>query len=268
MEDSMRKVLLAVVGLVALVASGVAVAHGVEGAKTASAVSGTFSAAAGNVTTRSCTTSGGKSVTVTSGTYTGTASGDADLTGAITLRVKSVVNTTDNVGDVSGSFKIGNVAQAAFASVYDGGSIAGLATGRANKTALLGNLSATFSPTTGFTSGKIGGGTAGGSAVELAPGGCQGSSSGTEHSEAVGTVSAVSSTSITVAGLTCSVGSDQASSVANVHVGDKVTIQCTLASGGTVPALTKIGAKVQHAPKSSGSSNGTRQAAKHHKHKR
>ncbi|HEX3806608.1 MAG TPA: hypothetical protein VHV52_07490 [Gaiellaceae bacterium] len=262
----MRKVLFAIVGVVALVASSVAIARGVEGANTASAVSGTFSAAAGSVTTRSCTTSGGKSVTVTSGTYTGTASGDADLTGAITLRVKSVVNTTDNVGVVSGALKIGNVAQAAFASVYDGGSIAGLATGRANKTALLGNLSATFSPTTGFTSGKIGGGTAGGSAVELAPGGCQGSSSGTEHSEAVGTVSAVSSTSITVAGLTCSVGSDQASNVVNVHVGDKVTIQCTLASGGTVPALTKVGSKSQHAPKSSGSSNGTRQAAKHGKH--
>jgi hypothetical protein len=162
----MRKLLFAIVGLVALVASSVAVAHGIEGANTASAVSGTFSAAAGTVNSRSCTTSDGKSVTVTSGTYTGTASGDAALSGAITLRVQSTVNTTDNVGVVSGTFKIGTAARGAFSTVYDGGQVAGLATGQGGKTALLGNVSATFSPTGGFTNGKIGGGTAGGAAVE------------------------------------------------------------------------------------------------------
>src|SRR3954468_9501480 len=94
-QNSMRKLTLAIVGLVALVATSVAVAHGIEGAKTAKAVAGTFSATAGSVTTRSCTTSDNKTVVVSDGKYTGTAAGDADLAGAITLRVRSVVNTTD-----------------------------------------------------------------------------------------------------------------------------------------------------------------------------
>jgi hypothetical protein len=269
----MRKLLLAIVGLVALVASGVAVAHGFGGAQSASAVSGTFSAAAGTVTTNSCTTSDGKSITVTRGTYTGTASGDADLTGAITLRVQSVVNTTDNIGTVNGQFKIaassGNT-NGMFSSVYDGGSIAGLATGRAGTSALLGNLSATFSATTGFTNGKIGGGTAGGSAVELSRGGCQGgSSSGSEHSDAVGAITALGST-ITVAGLTCSVPSNV--DVSSYKVGDTVLIQCTLASGQTVPTLTKIGTHGHgqgSSSSSSGTSNGARQnGGGHHKRHR
>ncbi|HZQ80438.1 MAG TPA: hypothetical protein VFB25_00525 [Gaiellaceae bacterium] len=268
----MRKLLLALVGLVALVAAGVAVAHGVEGAGSASAVSGTFSAAAGNVTTSSCTTSDNKSITVTRGTYTGTASGDADLSGAITLRTESDINTTDDVGTVTGRLQIktanGNT-EGMFTSVYSSGSLAGLATGRAGASALLGNVSATFSPTTGFTNGKIGGGTSGGAAVELSRGGCQGSSSGTDRSEAFGSISAVSSSQITVAGLTCSVPSNV--DVSSYKTGDDVVIQCTLASGDTTPTLTKISAHGHGSSGSSGSSgsHSTRQPAGHgHKHRR
>src|SRR5215471_17375672 len=117
----MRKAFLAIVGLVALAVTSVAVAHGIEGAKTANAVAATFSASAGNVTTKSCTTTDGKSITITNGTYTGTASGDAALAGAITLRARSIINTTDNVGSVSGQLKIdvsgGRDTEAMFATV-------------------------------------------------------------------------------------------------------------------------------------------------------
>ena len=81
----MRKLILAMAGLVALAATSVAVAHGIQGAKTAKAVAATFSASAGSVTTRACTTTDGKSISITDGKYTGTALGDADLAGAITL---------------------------------------------------------------------------------------------------------------------------------------------------------------------------------------
>ena len=175
----MRKVVLTMAGLAALVATSVAVAHGIEGGKTAKADAATFSASAGAISSRTCTTTDGKSITVTNGKYTGTATGDADLAGAITLRVRSVINTTDKVGTVSGAFRIdvsGRDTVGAFSSVYDSGAIAGLATARAHDpgTKIVGNLSAAFDPASGFAAGsKIGGGTNGGSAVELGRGSCK-----------------------------------------------------------------------------------------------
>jgi hypothetical protein len=240
----MRKVFLAIVGLVALAVTSVAVAHGIEGAKTANAVAATFSASAGNVTTKSCTTSDGKSITITNGTYTGTASGDTALAGAITLRARSIINTTDNVGSVSGQFKIdvsGRDTEAMFATVYSGGSLAGLATGRGDQSGFLGNLSATFAPATGFTNAKIGGGTSGGNAITFGPSSCNADGTTNEHSEARGTISAISSSSITVAGLTCAVGSDLASDVAKFATGATVQIKCTFANGQNT--LTDINGK-------------------------
>jgi hypothetical protein len=68
--------------------------------------------------------------------------------------------------------------QAQFTAVYDHGDVAGLATGHGGeRNALVGNLSAGFSTTGGFTGGKLGGGSAGGSAVLLAAGSCSSSDS-------------------------------------------------------------------------------------------
>jgi hypothetical protein len=241
----MRKVTLAIAAFVALAATSVAVAHGIEGAKTAKSVAGTFSAAAGTVSSKTCTTSDGKTIVVTQGKYTGTASGDADLTGAVTIDARSVVNTTDNVGTVTGSLKVGNT-RAAFSAVYDGGSIAGLAAGRTtSKNALLGNLSATFAAATGFTGGKIGGGTSGGGAVEVGGTSCKASGgTSSERSSARGTISALSSTSITVAGVTCAIPSSLSSDVAKVKQGDTVEIQCAFSNGATT--LVKIQAAKGH----------------------
>jgi hypothetical protein len=240
----MRKVILTMAGLAALVTTSVAVAHGIEGAKTAKAVAATFSASAGTTTSRTCTTSDGKTITVTDGKYTGTAAGDPDLAGAITLRVRSVVNTTDKVGTVNGAFRVdvsGRDTTGAFASVYDNGAIAGLATGRAHGPGakILGNVSATFDPSTGFTNGKIGGGTAGGSAVELGTGSCKPTPTQQEHSAARGAIAALSTASITVAGLTCNLPSSKSADInAKFKTGDNVEIRCDFANGQNT--LTRI----------------------------
>jgi hypothetical protein len=234
----MRKVVFAVVALVALMLTSLAVAEGIEGAKSAKSVAATFSATAGTTTTRTCTTTDGKTIVVTDGKYTGTAAGDPDLTGAITLRARSVVNTTDKVGVVDGRYMIdvanGKNTAGSYSSVYNDGSIAGLAVGRAHQpnAKLVANLSATFDAATGFTNGKLGGGTSGGNAVEIGPGSCKPAKPTAEKSEAHGTVTALSSDSITVAGLTCAVPADKSADVnAKLKTGDVAQIRCALVSG-------------------------------------
>jgi hypothetical protein len=245
----MRKLTLTIVGLAALVATSVAVAHGIAGARSARPVSATFGAAGSAVTTRTCTTNDSKTIVVTTGTYTGKSSGDADLTGTITLRARSVVNTTDNVGTVNGTFRIdvdkGRDTRGAFATVYDHGSVAGMLTGVARdpRAQVLGNMSAKFGAT-GFTDGKIGGGTAGGGAVELAVTGCKSEDKTPpkEHSAARGSISALSASSITVAGLTCTIVSNGNARMSalppKLRTGDRVDIRCDVANGQNV--LTRI----------------------------
>src|SRR5258708_25114756 len=76
----MRKLAFVGIAVVALVAAGIAVANGFEGTRTAKAVVGTF--AATTVTkneTQTCTSSDGKSIARTNASYTGTATGPAEL---------------------------------------------------------------------------------------------------------------------------------------------------------------------------------------------
>jgi|SRR4051794_35990116 hypothetical protein len=242
----MRRMTFAAAVLCALVATSYAVAHGIEGAKSAKAVAGGFNAAAASVSTRTCTTSDGKAIVVTDGKYTGAATGDPDLTGPITVRARSTVNTTDGVGVVDGRFKIdvasGRDTEAAFSAVYDHGTIAGLAAGRAHDPGarLIANLSATFAAATGFTGAKIGGGTAPGSAVEVSSaGGCRPAKVRAEKSEARGAIAALSTSSITVAGLTCAIPADKSAEVnAKFKQGDRAEIHCALANGQNT--LTRI----------------------------
>jgi uncharacterized protein (UPF0333 family) len=241
----MRKMTFAAVLLVALIATSYAVAHGTEGAKSAKAAAATFTATGSATSTRTCTTTDGKTIVVTDGKYTGAAAGDPNLTGAITLRARSVINTTDSVGTVDGRISIDGVkkTEASYSAVYDHGTIAGLAAGRAREsessTKLLANLSATFSAASGFTAGKLGGGTAGGSAVLISSGGCKSSESSHEKSEARGTITALSATSVTVAGLTCAIPSSISAEVnAKFKTTDTVSIRCSLVSGANT--LTKI----------------------------
>jgi hypothetical protein len=244
-----RTLVLASTALVALVATGFAVGKGLDSnTKSARAVTGAFTATtASRVETRTCTTTDGKTLVTTSGTYTGTATGDADFTGNATLRATSLINTTDNIGVVSGTLRIdvasGRDTQAQFDAVYTGGQIAGLAPGHAHDPAarLVANVSAGFTGSGGFTNGKLGGGTAGGAAVELGPGRCQTTKTVKERSEANGLITAVSSTSITVAGLTCAVPANLQSKVTGLTTGSRAEINCSLVSG--VNTLTRIEAK-------------------------
>jgi hypothetical protein len=241
----MRKVIFAASGVLALVAAAVAVAQGIDGAKTARALSGSFAATSSNVSSRTCTTNDGKTLTITNGRYTGTASGDPDLTGPITLRARSVVNS-DGVGIVDGAFKIdvsGGDTSGAFTTVYDHGTIAGLALGRAHTPSarLVANVSATFAPGS-FTGGKLGGGTSAGSAVEIGPGKCASAAHTSEKSDAHGTITALSSGSITVAGLTCTIPSAISAEVnAKFHQNDRAEIRCSVQNGqNTLLKIEKI----------------------------
>jgi hypothetical protein len=234
----MRKLTFTAVVLIALVATSYAVANGIEGAKSAKAVVGTFSATGTSTSSKTCTTTDGKTVVVTDGKYTGVAAGDADLAGPITLRARSVVNTTDNVGTVDGRFSIdvanGKNTDGSYSAVYDKGAIAGLATGKAHQSnsKLIANLSATFSAASGFTGGKLGGATTGGSAVELSSGGCKSTKTTTEKSEAHGPVTALSATSITVATVQCAIPADKSADVnAKLKVGDTAEIKCSPVNG-------------------------------------
>ena len=232
----MKKLTIVAAALAALASAGIAVAHGIDGAQSVAAVNATFSAtpAAGSSNTRTCTTSTGKTIASTKATYTGTATGSPDLTGPVSVSAQSTINTTDNVGVVNGTLRVGKT-EAHFTAVYDHGAIAGTASGHGATphVQLLGNVSAGFTTTGGFASGKIGGGTSGGSAVELSSGGCAPSKPSHDSTEAEGTVTAVTSTSITVAGLTCTVPAALGATIATrFPVGTRVQIKCSV-SGGT-----------------------------------
>lgn len=234
----MRRLTFAAVVLVALIATSYAVAHGIEGAKSSTAVAGGFNATQASVSSRTCTTSDNKTIVISDGKYTGTAtSTNADLAGNITIRARSVVNTTDGVGTVNGVLRI-DVAnnkdtEAAFAGVLSGTGLAGFAVGKshASNARLIGNLSATFDPKTGFSGGKIGGGTSGGNAVEVS-GGCKPQRPTQERSEAKGPITTLNSTTIVVAQLSCALPAAQAADI-NAHFkqGDVVEIHCAVISG-------------------------------------
>lgn len=240
----MKKLALVAVSVAALAGAGVAVAHGIDnGAQSVSAVAGSFTATAvSGSQTRSCTTSDGKTIASTKATYTGTASGSPDLTGATTINARSTIDTTDGLGVVNGTLKVGKT-EAHFSAVYDHGAIAGTASGHAATphVQLLANVSATFSATAGFAGGKIGG-TSGGSAVELGPGGCGEAKTPQKTVQADGAITAVTAGSIAVGSLTCTVPTSLAVTVATSYpVGTRVEISCSNVGG--VKTLVKIDGK-------------------------
>lgn len=237
----MKRLTIAAIVIAALASAGVAVAHDIDGgAQTATPVNASFTATSVKSSdTRTCTAAAGKTIASTKATYTGTASGSPDLTGPATIEARSVLDTTDGVGVVSGTLRIGKT-KSHFSTVYDRGSIAGLASGHGATPhqQLLANVSATFSTTGGFTNGRIGG-TSGGSAVELSPGGC---APVPARTKAEGSVTASSTSSITVGNLTCSVPASLASIVSqSFQVGVRARIECALVNG--VATLVKVEAQ-------------------------
>ena len=161
----MRRTLIIALGaLVALVTAAVAVAA-VSTAAGVSATTATFSTdKATDVRTRTCTGADGKEFTITNGRYTGQAdfaNPAADLDGPLTINARTVVSTTDDLGYVTGSFRVKDDDTrfaGAFSGTLKGDKLVGFLTGvsRGNHATVLGNLSATFVPGTGFTEGALG----------------------------------------------------------------------------------------------------------------
>ncbi len=245
----MRKLVLSTVALAALAGSGLAIAHGFD-TRSIKAVGSTFTAApVGTVQTSTCTGADG-SYTRSHGTYTGTvsnATGDANLNGPITIDAKSLINTSTNVGVVTAHIRFGSDGggNAQFEGVYANGNVAGLVEGHApgSTAALLGNLSAAFSTTSGFTNGNIGGANSGG-AVELTSGGCKPMPPPKpDVVRAEGVVSAISTGSITAAGVTCTIPTDLQSAVSGLGLvanTSRVDMTCTVAGGTNTLAKLSV----------------------------
>ncbi|MBV8079178.1 MAG: hypothetical protein JO186_02240 [Actinobacteria bacterium] len=256
----MRKLALFCTAAVALVCAGIAVAHGLD-SKSVKAESASFTATtAGNVQTGTCTGADGTYAT-SRGTYTGTISNSTDTTlnGPVTIDAESLVNSTTNLGTVTGKVSLGTNNDGHdedgalhFEGVYSGGNVAGVVEGRlqGSNTSLLANFSAAFSATGGFTNGALGHGASGGDGVEITSGGCDPQQAPKpETVRAEGAVSAVSSTSITAAGVTCTIPTNLQSQVAalNLATGTRVELECTVANGAnTLTAIHVAGGGDQH----------------------
>jgi hypothetical protein len=251
LEMIMRRLVWITVAVVALAGAGMAVAHDGFGTKSVTSVSATFSATSASVVkTSTCTGSDGTYAS-TRATYTGAAAnaaGDPNLGGPITLDTQSLVNTTTGVGTMSGRLRIGSSpsrVDAQFDAVISNGNVVGLAEGHAQDphSQLIANISASYTATGGFVNGFIGHGAGGGDAVETAAGGCRPTPTPKPDTIVVrGAVSGVPGTTITAAGVTCTIPSSLAASVAALKLvaGSQVEMTCT-ASGGT-NTLVKISA--------------------------
>lgn len=153
----------ALAALAALVVAGLAIAQGGETRKT-SPVSATFTAALTEKTTTVQCIGGDGTYDITRGVYEGTATGaDAVLTGKISLRTKSVVNTTTGYGYTEGKVTLRDAdgklkAKARLVAVNtQKGTLNGFLDGRVKEQGhLLANFSAAFNANGSSLSGELG----------------------------------------------------------------------------------------------------------------
>ena len=159
-----RPIVIAAATAVALATAGLALAT--LNASGVSATTATFDAAKERSATRTCK---GDSDTyeITSGRYVGKidfADPNNDLDGPVTIQARAVLNKTDGVGYIQGSFRIKDDdrrGHGTFVGTLDGsGNVDGFVQGRVNRKSavLLGGMSAKFSADGGFVDGKLGNG--------------------------------------------------------------------------------------------------------------
>jgi hypothetical protein len=241
----MKRLLLATFALVALVATGAAVAN--FKSADVSAASATFTATtASHLQTRTVTCAG-QTLEISTGRYAGTAASATtpDLAGPAELKVHSVYNATKKLGWLEGQLKVGasdGRTVARFVAVNSDGKLDGWVNGHAGRGdgALLGSLSATFSRTGGFTAGSIGTGTGANAALLIKRLECRPNE---QQRPSVfltvrGQVDALSATSISVkptdggASQACTIGDEKPGS--GIAVGDRVEMTCAQVSGAWV----------------------------------
>jgi hypothetical protein len=157
-----RIALLALFAAAALAAAGIATAGRSRG-PSVQAAAATFSATVARSHEATCSIDAGDTYKVTVATYTGTASSsDPRLDGALTIRARSLVDTTTGLGHVYGVFRIratGGRSHGVINAALSNGNAVGLARGvvRHPSGRLVASLGASFDPATGFGSGSIGG---------------------------------------------------------------------------------------------------------------
>ncbi len=295
----MRRMILVTAAGLLLVGAGVAVAHGFN-SRAVKEVSATFEAkTVSNHATVTCTgvapATDLDTYVKSRGTYTGAVtSTDPALAGTATIVASSLVNTTKQVGTVSGEIRIvatagGGETSARFDGVLKGAgtppvyTFAGLAVGGNRHgyddaaVKLLANLSAVYDFTSagGFTGGKIGGGTAPGAAVLLTSGGCTTAKPAKpEKIKARGVVTAVlpvspappaapiPPTSLTVAGITCTVPTNLQAAVAALKVNvDVVSMECEVANNTNT--LTGLSGQGHERGDKQGNRHGNKHGVRH-----
>jgi hypothetical protein len=159
----MRRTLMIAVGAaVALATAAVAIA--VTTAAGVTTTTATFDAAKVNSKTRSCTGADTKAYEITNGRYVGSVNftnPSTDLDGPLTIRARTVFSTTDTRGYVAGSFGVKDEDSRASGRIWgtlSGDKFVGFLQGWSwgHHALVLGNVSATFVPATGFTDGAVG----------------------------------------------------------------------------------------------------------------
>lgn len=164
----------AAVAAAALIAAGVAAAHSQWTQSTQAAAADFTATSVSQTRSNTCTGSDG-TYQDTTATYTGTAtSSDPRLNGPLEIRARSVVNTTEQLGWLDASFRVHGGVSASLHAAIANGSVVGLTTAGDSHDSgkLVASLSAAFTPTAGFTSGKLGSGSTGSAGVFFTRGSC------------------------------------------------------------------------------------------------
>ena len=237
-----KRLVIALGGTVALVAAATAVAAVFTASGISTTTATLTTASAQGIKSRTCTGGDGKSFTVTDARFTGTADFNnpaADFDGPLTMYVRSTVENGSHLGVVQGSFKVRDddtrLSGTVVGTLDASGKFSGFLTGtaRGNHASVVGTLSGTFAPSTGFASpGALLGAAPTSAAFAVVAGPVCKKIRG-QNFEAHGTISALNPgppATITVTGkgpstATCTLDASSPST-SGFAVGDKVEMKC------------------------------------------
>ena len=162
----MRRTFIIALGTaVALATAAVAIAVAPVAGISETTASFTASTVVDQLKTRTC--GANPSYAITDGQYSGGAITFATpalaLDGPLKIHARTTLNTTTGLGYVEGSFRVKDDdtrLSGKFSGTLKSGNLVGFLTGksRGNHAKVLGNMSATFAPSTGFTVGTLGSG--------------------------------------------------------------------------------------------------------------